>query len=93
MDEVGKFIIVLAAGGGLLVSIVAQLLILLVLVRGWIDKTMAKHFFHEHVMDQGSGETVKIRLIRCDSTCPSLHHHDSAGGSAGRYEHVRGRTR
>jgi hypothetical protein len=90
-EETKAVIIVLAAGGGLLVTITAQVIVLLKLVRGWIDKAMAKHYFYEHVMDQGKGETVKTRLIRCDDNCPVLHPGSGGGSSTGRYEHVRRR--
>ena len=90
-DEVGRLVVVLAAGGGLLLSIVAQLVILLVLVRGWLDKAMAKHYLHEHVLNKGSGEKVIRRLIRCDTNCPVLHSYEGEGRPPGRYADVRGR--
>ena len=93
MDDTGRVIIIIAAGGGLLVSIVAQLVVLLVLVRSWIDKAMAKHFLHEHILDRGTGETLLRRQIRCDSNCPVVHPHGDGGRprteGPGRY-HVRG---
>lgn len=88
----GNLIIIIAAGGGLLISIVAQLVAFLILVKGWIDKALATHYFHEHVLDRGTGETVLRRLDRCDSLCP-VKHPSQATGSSGRYEHIHGRQR
>jgi len=82
-EEVRNVVIVIGTGGGLLILIVAQVLVMLKMVRGWIDKAMAKHYFYEHVLDQSSGETVKTRLIRCDNNCPVLHP-KAGGGSTGR---------
>jgi hypothetical protein len=88
-EETKAVVMVLAAGGGLLLMIVAQVLVFMKLVRGWVDKAMAKHYFYEHVLDHGSGETIKTRLIRCDNNCPVLH---PKPGTGGRYEHIsRGR--
>jgi hypothetical protein len=72
-EEIQALVAVLAAGGGLLLTLGSLVIIFLKLVRGWIDKAMAKHFYHEHVLDPGTGETVMRRLIRCDTNCPVLH--------------------
>jgi len=93
-EELKAAIIVLSAGGGLLITAISLVVMIMKLVRGWIDKALAKHQYFEHVLDQGSGETVKSRLIRCDLNCPVIHPGRSSSKhsvSPGRYEHVRGR--
>lgn len=87
-EEARNVVIVLMTGGGLLVTVVSLVIVFLKLVRGWIDKALAKHYYYEHVMDHGTGETVKTRLIRCDNSCPILHPGKPSTESPGRY-HVR----
>lgn len=91
--ESSTIIIILISGGGFLLTVVSLVITILKVTRGWIDKAMAKHFLHEHVLDRGTGETTKTRLIRCDHNCPVMHPGDGGDHSAGRYMNVRGRTR
>lgn len=57
---------------GLMVKDVSVLLIVVKLFGGMLDKSNAKHYYQEHVLDKSTGETVKSHLIRCDNVCP-LH--------------------
>lgn len=91
-DDLKALLMVLIAGGGFLVTVVSVVIAILKTTRGWIDKALAKHYLFEHVLDKGTGETTKTRLIRCDANCPVLHP-EGDPKSPGRYLDVRGRTR
>jgi hypothetical protein len=89
-DDVKTLLIILITGGGFLVTVVSLVIAILKLTRGWVDKALAKHYLFEHVLDKGTGETTKTRLIRCDARCPVLH---SDEDRPGRYSDVRTRPR
>jgi hypothetical protein len=70
--ETGELVIIIVATlFGLVVKDVSVLLLVVKLYGGMLDKSNAKHYYQEHVLDKGTGETVKNHLIRCDAACPA----------------------
>lgn len=86
-DTLRLFLTFVFGGAGFVLTVVTTSLATYKFIQKEIEKKLAKHYHHEHVIGQ---TTIRDRLVECRRHCPAINPTPGGGGhdTRGQYAQI-----